>query len=120
MSHNKAESEASAKEIVKYINAISGPLTIVDLEQVTKLLAAFAESRERARMEELQALRNFKKEVDILVTAGLLGMSGEIGFKQLTRWEADFTKEPYMRVSKNGEWVRFADLQTVAEPTFPK
>lgn len=45
-----AESAASVSEIIKYINAISGPLTIVDLEQVTKLLAAFAESRERAGM----------------------------------------------------------------------
>lgn len=30
--------------------------------------------------------------------------------KPLTRWDADFTKEPYMKVSSNGEWVRFVDV----------
>jgi hypothetical protein len=29
----------------------------------------------------------------------------------LTRWDTDFSKEPYMKVSPNGEWVRFVDVR---------
>lgn len=61
------------------------------VEAAANLAASFAVSRDFASSErvagmeeaatELKALRKFKKAVDIAVTAGLLGMSGEVGFK---------------------------------------
>lgn len=49
--------------------------------------------------------------VDIPETGAVVAWSRVAGGEYpLVRWEADFSKEPYMRISANGEWVRFVDV----------